>query len=271
MPSACVLCSHGCGLDIGVKDGRMVGVRGREADAPNRGRLGPKGLHGWQANASPDRLKRPLIRRNGKLEEASWDEAMNLIAARSKELIRDFTANTMAFYNSGQLFLEYYTLALIAHAGTGTTHIDANTRLCTATAETALRESFGTDGQPGCYEDIDTADTLFHMGHNVAFQHPVLWMRILDRHAGANPPRAIVVDPRRTETAKHADLHLALKAGTNLALMNGLLHLLIRDGHVDHDYVQAHTLGFETLEQVVRKYPPQRVSEICGVLAVQLE
>ncbi len=270
--SACMLCANGCGLDIGVKDGRMVGVRGRPEDHVNRGRLGPKGLHGWRANASADRLTRPLIRRGGVLEEATWDEAMELIVAHSKELIRDYTANTMGFYHSGQLLLEeYYTLSLIALGGLGTTHLDANTRLCTSTAETALRESFGSDGQPGCYEDIDLASVIFHIGHNVASQQTVLWSRILDRLHGANPPRLVVVDPRRTATAEQAHLHLAPRMGTNLALMNGLLHLLIRNGNVDADYIEKHTVGFEALAELVSRYPPERVAEICDIPPARLE
>ena len=270
--SACVLCANGCGLDIGVKDGRMVGVRGRQIDKVNRGRLGPKGLHGWQANASADRLTRPLIRRGGMLQEATWEEAMELIVSRSKELIRDYTANAMGFYHTGQLMLEeYYTLALIALGGLGTTHLDANTRLCTATAETALRESFGTDGQPGSYEDIDLAEVIFHIGHNVASQQTVLWSRILDRLHGANAPRLLVVDPRRTATAKQAYLHLAPRAGTNLVLMNGLLHLVIRAGAIDRGFIDAHTVGFPALAELVARYPPERVAQICDVQPARLE
>lgn len=119
--SACVLCSNGCGLDIGVKDGRIIGVRGRADDHVNRGRLGPKGLHGWEANNSADRLKSPLIHRNGKLKSASWDEAMNLIAENSKQIVNKHSASAIGFYTSGQLFLEeYYTLAVIGKAGLGT-------------------------------------------------------------------------------------------------------------------------------------------------------
>jgi ferredoxin-nitrate reductase len=106
--SACVLCSNGCALDIGVRGGKIVGVRGRAGDRVNRGRLGPKGLHGWEANASRDRLKRPLVRRKGKLRAASWDEAMGLIVDRSKEVISRHTGGAIGFYTSGQLFLEEY-------------------------------------------------------------------------------------------------------------------------------------------------------------------
>src|SRR5437588_10943730 len=119
--SCCVLCSNGCALDVGVKDGRIVGVRGRDVDRVNRGRLGPKGLHGWEANASPDRLTRPLIRAGDGFRAASWDEAMDLVVAKAQETIRDYSPGAVAFYNTGQLFLEeYYTLSVIAHAGVGT-------------------------------------------------------------------------------------------------------------------------------------------------------
>jgi ferredoxin-nitrate reductase len=194
--SACVLCSNGCGLDIGIKDGRIVGVRGREDDRTNHGRLGPKGLHGWVANHSPDRLTRPLIRQNGDLREATWDQAMDLIVRRTKALIDKHTASSIGFYTSGQLFLEeYYTLGVIGKAGIGTPHMDGNTRLCTATAAAALKESFGTDGQPGSYTDLDVTDAIMLIGHNMASQQTVLWMRILDRLAAPNPPKLVVIDP----------------------------------------------------------------------------
>src|SRR5690242_15199692 len=169
--SACVLCSNGCGMDIGVKDGRIVGVRGRAVDRVNHGRLGPKGLHGWVANHSPDRLTRPLVRRDGQLQPVSWDEAMDLIVRRTKEIIQKHTAGAIGFYTTGQIFLEeYYTLGVIGKAGLGTPHMDGNTRLCTATAAASLKETFGTDGQPGSYSDLDSTDTILITGHNPAEQ-----------------------------------------------------------------------------------------------------
>lgn len=269
--SACILCSNCCGMDIGVKDGRMVGVRGREVDRVNHGRLGPKGLHGWVANHSADRLTRPLIRRNDQLEEASWDEAMELIVRRSKEIRDEYTSGAIGIYTTGQLFLEeYYTLAMIGRAGLGTLHMDGNTRLCTATAEAALRETFGADGQPGSYSDIDTTDAILHIGHNVASQQTVLWMRILDRRRGPNPPKLVVIDPRRTETAKEADIHLAARVGTNVPVMNGLLNLIIQAGQIDPAYIGAHTVGFEELRQTVAQWPPERVEAVAGVPPTQL-
>lgn len=205
--SACVLCSNACALDVGVKDGRIVGVRGRPEDRSNRGRLGPKGLHGWAANNSPDRLLSPLIRRGGALREASWDEAMELIVRQTRTTRDRFTSSAIGFYSSGQLMLEeYYTLALIGRAGLGTPHLDGNIRLCTATAAAALKETFGADGQPGTVEDIDCTDCILHVGHNVAFTDTVMWMRVLDRRRGPNPPKLVVVDPRRTPTTEEADV-----------------------------------------------------------------
>ena len=266
VPSACVLCSNGCGLDIGVRDGKIVGVRGREGDRVNRGRLGPKGLYGWEANNSPDRLTRPLIRRGGRLEEATWDEAMGLLVERSKEIRDRFTSGAIGFHTSGQLFLEeYYTLGVIGKAGLGTPHMDGNTRLCTATAAAALKETFGSDGQPGSYTDLDTTEAIFHVGHNIASQQTVLWARVLDRRRGPNPPKLVVVDPRDTATAKEADVHLAPRLGTNVPLLNGLIHLIIEAGRIDRDYIAAHTVGFDALDEATRRWPPDRVAEVTGV------
>ncbi|HXV57538.1 MAG TPA: nitrate reductase [Gaiellaceae bacterium] len=266
--SACVLCANGCGLDIAVKDGRIAGVRGRAVDRINKGRLGPKGLFGWQANNSPDRLTRPLVREGGDLVEADWETAMSRIVERSQTLLAERGPGSFGFYNSGQLFLEdYYTLGVLTKAGLGTPHVDGNTRLCTATAAAALKETFSSDGQPASYVDVEDCDTLLLVGHNVAETETVLWMRILDRLEGPDPPRLVVVDPRPTVPARHADVHLALRTGTNLALLNGLLHELVANGWIDREWIDGHTVGFAELEAVVAEYPPERVAEICGVSA----
>jgi ferredoxin-nitrate reductase len=273
--SCCVLCTNGCGLDIGVKDGQIVGVRGRADDRVSRGRLGPKGMNAWQANKSGDRLSRPLIRDgkkpDGAFREASWGEAMDLIVRRCQEAREKYTSGAIGFYNSGQLFIEdYYTLSVMAHGGLGTKHVDGNTRLCTATASFALRETFGNDGNPASVTDYDTADCIAHFGQNVAANQTVAWMRILDRRRGTNPPKLVVVDPRRTDTAKEADVHLAPRLGTNVAVMNGLLNLVIANGQIDRKFVDRHTVGFERLREVVAKYPPERVEAITGIPAGRL-
>jgi len=193
---------------------------------------------------------------------------MELITSVSKELLQRKGSLSHGFYTSGQLMLEeYYTLAVIGKAGIGTPHMDGNTRLCTATAAASLKETFGADGQPGSYTDLDVCDTLFCFGHNVAATQTVLWSRILDRLAGSDPPRLVAVDPRLTPVAKAAGIHLAPRPGTNLALVNGLLQQLIANDWIDHSYLDQHTVGFDALAAVVANYPPTRVAEICGVAA----
>ncbi|MGY4646560.1 anaerobic selenocysteine-containing dehydrogenase [Mycobacterium sp. URHB0021] len=269
--SAAVLHSNGDGLDIAVKDGRIAGVRGRGVDRINHGRLDPKDLFGWQANASADRLTAPFVRRGGKLVETDWDTAMERIVTRSKQLLADRGPSAVGFYTSGQLFLEeYYTQGVIAHGAIGTNHVDGNTRLCTATAAEALKQSFGCDGQPGSYTDVDHADVMALYGHNVAETQTVLWMRLLDRLAGSNPPALLCVDPRPTPVARHATVHLAPLPGTNVALMNGLLHEILAHDWVDHDYVEAHTVGYGELHERVADFPPPRVAEICRIDAGEL-
>ena len=260
--------SNGDALDIAVKDGRIVGVRGRGVDRVNKGRVDPKDLFGWQANNSEDRLRRPLVRKGGELVEASWDEAMDKIVDRSKALLAEKGPLSMGFYTTGQLFLEeYYTLGVIGKAGLGTPHMDGNTRLCTATAGQALKETFGTDGQPGSYADIDHADAILHFGHNMAETQAVTWMRVLDRLAGPNPPRLVVVDPRPTPVTRAATVHLAVKSGTNVALLNAFLHEIIENGLFNEEYVRAHTIGFDELKQTVAECTPEWAAEVCGVEA----
>jgi ferredoxin-nitrate reductase len=270
--SASTLHSNGDGFDYAVKDGRLVGIRGRAKDRVNHGRLDPKDLYGWQALGSPDRLTRPLVRQGGELVESDWDTAMGKIVERSKELLDGPGGwGHFGFYTTGQLFLEeYYTLAVIGKAGIGTPHMDGNTRLCTATAGTALKQSFGTDGQPGSYTDVDYCDTLAIWGHNVAETQTVLWMRMLDRLAGPDRPRLVVADPRLTPVAREADVHLRVRPGTNIALMNGVLRELIANGWVDERYVAEHTIGFEELRSKLEPYTPERVEEICDVSAADL-
>lgn len=270
VPTASLLHSNGDAMDVAVCDGRVVGVRGRADDRVNRGRLGPKDLYAWQANASADRLTRPLVRDGDRLVETDWNTAMGRVVDRTRTLLREQGPSAIGFYTSGQLFAEeYYSLAAIAHGAIGTNHVDGNTRLCTATAAAALKETFACDGQPGSYGDVDHADVIALFGHNAAETQPVLWMRILDRLAGPTPPRLLCVDPRRTAVARAAvesgGVHLAPLPGTNLALMNGLLHQVIADDRIDHGYVDAHTVGFDELAAGVAEYPPGRVADICGL------
>ncbi|MFE0251344.1 molybdopterin oxidoreductase family protein [Streptomyces sp. NPDC059010] len=271
VPTASLLHSNGDAMDLAVADGRIVGVRGRARDRVNRGRLGPKDLFGWQANHSRDRLTTPLVRRAGHLVACDWETAMAEVAGRTRQLLHQHGPGSLGFYTSGQLFLEeYYTLAVIARAGLGTSHLDGNTRLCTATAAEALKETFGCDGQPASYTDVDHADVIALFGHNMAETQPVLWMRVLDRLAGGDPPRLLCVDPRPTQPARHATVHLAPRAGTNVALLNALLHEIIRTGRTDRDFIDVHTVGFARLAERVADWTPARAARICDVPAARI-
>jgi anaerobic selenocysteine-containing dehydrogenase len=268
VPAASLLHSNGDAMDIAVAGGRIVGVRGRAGDRVNRGRLEPKDLFGWQANNSADRLTTPLLRQDGSLVETDWDTAMNRVVERAQSLLDDRGPGSIGFYTSGQLFAEeYYTLTTIARAGVGTDHLDGNTRLCTATAAEALKETFGSDGQPASYTDVDHADVIALFGHNVAETQPVLWMRMLDRLAGDESPSLLVIDPRHTAVAAHAQVHLQPRPGTNLPLLNALLRELIKHDMVDHDYIRRHTVGFEELVKQVDHCTPEWAADMCGVSA----
>ena len=270
--SACVLCSNGCGLDIGVRGGKIVGVRGRAVDRVNRGRLGPKGLHGWEANAQP-RPAHPAAgpARRASSEEATWDEAMGLIVDRSKEIIATASRpGRSASTRSGQLFLEeYYTLGVIGKAGLGTPHMDGNTRLCTATAAAALKETFGSDGQPGSYADLDTTEAILHVGHNVASQQTVLWSRILDRRRGPNPPKLVVIDPRRTDDGQggRRPPRPAARDERRRCSTACCTSIIEAGQHRPRLHRGAHRRLRRSCARRSRRWPPGRVEEVTGVPA----
>lgn len=271
--SACLLCSNGCGLDIAVKDERIVGVRGDIQHPVNFGHLGPKGENGWVANNSPRRGTTPMIRRkkHGPLEPVSWQEAMDFFIEKFRQAWNQGHEN-LACYNSGQLTIEeFYTIGKLWRGGLQSSNIDGNTRLCTATSATGLMANFGADGPVASYTDIDQADLLCLYGHNVAEVQTVLWERMLAAKQ-RNGARIIVADPRKSPTVRQgADLHLQLRGGTNVALMNGIIHLLIAYGWVKRDFIDSYTVGYDALEAVVREYPPERVAEICGIPQRDLE
>ena len=148
--------------------------------------------------------------------------------------------------------------------------VDGNTRLCTATAAAALKESFASDGQPGSYTDVDHADVVCLFGHNMAETQTVLWSRILDRLAGPDTPAIVCVDPRLTPVAEAATVHLAPRPGTNVMLMNALIHEIIANGWVDPHYIAAHAVGFEELAHRVEEYTPEVAGRVCDVPADQI-
>ncbi|WP_077623725.1 molybdopterin oxidoreductase family protein [Sediminibacillus massiliensis] len=267
--STCNLCSVGCGTDIAVKDDKIVGIRGINEHSINKGRLDPKAKYQWIPNNSEDRVLTPLIRNSaGELEPASWDEAMELVVRKSKQALKEKGGDGVSIYSTGQGFLEdYYTIGKIGRAGLKTHLLDANTRLCTATTEWCLIESFGSDGVPASFDDVDKADTIMLFGHNPAETGTVLWDRILTRKKATGKPYLIVVDPRKTPTAEEADLHLDLKPGTNLALLNCIQEQLIEHNWIDPDFIQNHTIQFDSLQKELENWSIDKASSITGLPA----
>jgi anaerobic selenocysteine-containing dehydrogenase len=266
--SACVRCAHGCGLDVGVRSGRIVALRGRATDPANRGRLCERGLRGFERNESRDRLTRPLLRRGGRFDPVSWDEAMNLLVHRSKDLVARSTSSAIGFLGTPRLLEEAYALSVLAFGGLGTPHLAPAPG--GAGAARALEESFGTSAPPGSLDDLDTTEAIFLVGHDPASRESVLWERILDRRRGPRPPALVVLDARRTEAAREADVHLAPRPGMDLPVLNALENLLIQAGQIDRELVLARTVGFDALAATVKEYSPERAQELAGVPAERL-
>jgi assimilatory nitrate reductase catalytic subunit len=266
--STCCYCGVGCGLLIESADGQIVGVRGDPEHPANLGRLCSKGatLH---LTARPDyRLLHPELRldRSQPRQRVGWEAALDHAAGRFAEIIRAHGPDSVAFYVSGQLLTEdYYVFNKLAKGLIGTNNIDTNSRLCMSSAVAGYKQTLGADAPPCCYEDIALADCLLIAGANPAVAHPIVFRRIEDARAAHPELRIIVIDPRRSETAALADLHLALKPGTDIALYNGLLNVLLGEQLVDRDYIALHTEGFDELEAIVAAYPPAAVAEICGL------
>jgi assimilatory nitrate reductase catalytic subunit len=262
--TTCGYCSVGCGMFIGVKDGRAVSVRGNPDHPVNQGALCPKGLSEHEMIHASTRATYPLLRspQTGRPARVSWDVALETMARKFRAVQTAHGPASVGVISTGQLVTEeFYTLGKLVQLGIGTPHYDGNTTLCMSTAVAGYKRSFGTDGPPGANEDQELADVVLLIGANIADNHPILWQRL-----EANRRKTlIVVDPRVSKTAMLADLHLALKPRSDLALINGLIHIVIQHGLIDADYIAAHTAGFDTLRASVVDYTPERVAEITGL------
>jgi anaerobic selenocysteine-containing dehydrogenase len=264
VPTTCGYCSVGCGMFIGVKNGRAVSVRGNPDHPVNAGALCPKGLSEHETIHAATRARHPLYRtsRKGRLQRIGWSDAIETMAARFRDVQRRHGNDAVGVISTGQLVTEeFYTLGKLVQLGLGTRNFDGNTTLCMSTAVAGYKRSFGSDGPPGAYEDLEKADVILLIGANIADNHPILWQRL-----EANCDRTlIVVDPRVTKTAMLADLHLPVKPRSDIALINGIIHILIESDLIDHAFIDAHTTGFEALYESVREYRPEKVSEITGL------
>ncbi|MFD8740584.1 molybdopterin-dependent oxidoreductase [Streptomyces sp. NPDC059618] len=257
-------------LDIGMgPDGRRTVLKasGDKAHPANFGRLCTKGATTADMLAAPGRLASALVReeRGAEAVPAPVDAAIAETARRLRAVIDEHGPDAFALYVSGQMSLEAQYLAnKLAKGFVGTNQIESNSRLCMASAGTGYKLSLGADGPPGSYQDFERADVFLVIGSNMADCHPVLFLRMMDR-VKSGGAKLIVVDPRRTATADKADLFLPVRPGTDLALLNGLLHLLYENGHTDPAFIAAHTEGWEAMPEFLAAYPPAAVADITGV------
>jgi anaerobic selenocysteine-containing dehydrogenase len=260
--TTCGYCSVGCGMFIGVKDGKAVSVRGNADHPVNRGMLCPKGLSEHHTIRADNRARYPLLRRNGEMARVSWDEALQTMASKFKAVQDKYGPQSVGVISTGQLVTEeFYALGKLVQLGIGTSNYDGNTTLCMSTAVAGYKRSFGSDGPPGAYEDLEKADVILLIGANIAENHPILCWRLQE-----NPGTTlIVVDPRVTKTAMLADSHLPIKPRTDLALINGLINFVIQHDLYNKAFVENHTTGFEALRESVKSYTPERVAEITGL------
>jgi anaerobic selenocysteine-containing dehydrogenase len=264
--STCGYCSVGCGMQLGVRDGRVVSVRGNPDHPVNRGKLCPKGLAEHYAIEAEGRATHPLRRQNGAFTRVGWDDAINTLVDRLRAVQAKYGPESVGIISTGQLVTEeFYALGKLAQLGLGTRNYDGNTTLCMSTAVAGYKRSFGSDGPPGAYEDLETADVILLIGANVAENHPILCTRIEN-----NSNRALIVaDPRVTKTAMMADVYLPLKPRSDLALINAMLRLLIDEGLYNRAYVEKHTTGFDELRASLEPYTLEYASGITG-LSIEL-
>lgn len=266
--STCCYCGVGCGVIIQSEGDRIVGVKGDPDHPANFGRLCTKGSTLHLSARMEGRALYPELRRNRSeaRQRASWDDTLDYLADRFAEIVREHGPDSVAFYISGQLLTEdYYVFNKLSKGLIGTNNVDTNSRLCMSSAVAGYKTTLGADAPPACYEDIDHTGCLFIAGSNTAFAHPIIFRRIEDAKKRNPDMKIVVVDPRRTDTAQFADLYLPIQPGTDVALFNGILHLLLWDGMVDMSYINAHTEGFDALKTTVREYTPSMVAGICGI------
>jgi sulfite reductase (NADPH) flavoprotein alpha-component len=264
--SVCPYCGVGCGIVMEVQDGRVTKLTGDKTHPTNFGRLCTKGSTCAQAIAVHGRMDKAYIRQPASTDHVPVpvDAAIRETAKRLRATLDAHGPDAIAFYVSGQMSLEAQYLAnKLAKGFVRTQHIESNSRLCMASAGSGYKLSLGADGPPGSYQDFDRADLFFVIGANMADCHPILFLRMMDRvKAGA---KLIVVDPRRTTTADKATLYLQIAPGTDLALLNGLLHLIVRNGHTDPDFIARNTEGWDAMPGFLEDYAPSTVARITGL------
>jgi assimilatory nitrate reductase catalytic subunit len=260
----CGFCSTGCGLDVHLQNGRAVNLSPARAYPVNLGMACPKGWEALTPLAASDRATTPLLRdARGVLAAVDWPTALEAFATRFKAIQQKHGPESVAFLSTGQIPTEEMALlGSLAKFGMGMLHGDGNTRQCMASAAVAYKEAFGFDAPPYTYNDFEQSDVLVFVGANPCIAHPILWERVCKNR---NQPEIIVIDPRRTETAMAATLHVPLRPKSDLVLLYGITQLLVSRGLVDHAFVAAHTQGFAELRAHVAKFTPERVTAATGL------
>ncbi|HEX9682506.1 MAG TPA: molybdopterin-dependent oxidoreductase [Acidimicrobiales bacterium] len=266
----CGFCSTGCSLDVHLRDGKPVNITPTVDYPVNDGMACPKGWEALTPMSSADRLTRPMVRgRSGRLEPVDWDTAIGRFVDGVRSVQDRHGPEAMAFLSTGQIPTEEMALlGALTKFGMGIVHGDGNTRQCMATAVTAYKECFGFDAPPYTYEDFEESDVIVLWGSNLAIAHPIMWQRIA---RSDRDPTIIAVDPRRTETAAAAQIHLAANPASDLTLAYGLAKRLIERGAVDARFVERHTSGFDTFAAHVAQFDSARVEADAGVSPTQLD
>lgn len=264
--SVCPYCGVGCGIVMQVENNLIVKVSGDKQHPSNFGRLCTKGTTCGQAVANSGRMEHAFMRQERSRDPAriGMEQAIQAAAGRLRAIIDEHGADAVALYVSGQMSLEAQYLANKLTKGfIRSGHIESNSRLCMASAGSGYKLSLGADGPPGSYDDFEHSNVFLVIGSNMADCHPILFLRLQDRlKAGA---KLIVIDPRRTSTADKADLYLQITPGTDLALLNGLLHLLVKNGHTAPAFIETFTEGWEVMEDFLQAYTPEYVAAITGL------
>ncbi|OQZ01591.1 MAG: hypothetical protein B6D35_02775 [Candidatus Brocadia sp. UTAMX2] len=262
--STCPYCGVGCGLMVETEYGKIVQVYGMNSHPANKGDICALPINYPPLFTAEGRLTQPMIRRDGTLSPVGWDEAVMHVASGLNRIIRRYGPDAVAFYGGAASFTEeYYLINKLMKAAIGTNNVECTARLCMASASMGFISTFGADAPPACYNDIEEADLFFIAGNNMAVSHPVLFRRVCAARI-KNKTRIIVVDPRRSETACMADIHLQIKPGTDVALNNALAYILVKEGYIDETTVARYTIGFDNLKEVLEEYPPARVARITG-------
>ena len=260
VPSICPYCGTGCGINFVVKDGKIVGVEPWKRHPVNEGKVCPKGNFGYQFINHPDRLTTPLIKEDGEFREASWDEALDLVANKLKE-VSDEDPNKVGFYACARSPNEnIYITQKLARAACGTQNVDHCARICHGPTVAGLANAFGSGASTNGYDSIEEADFIFCIGSNNMEAHPLFGRKII--RAIENGAKLVVADPRYTPTAKLAHTYMQFKTGTDVALMNGMMKIIIENDLQDDEFIAARTKGYDELKETVMKYDLDKVAEI---------